>query len=150
MIVVAVISSVATLFVEHRGDGASGPPTPVTFAISAPEAKAVFVTGSFNAWNITQHLMQKQPDGRWTLTLPFTPGRYEYKFVVDGEWVIDPANPIKVPVLAPATGHNSVLDVPAATSSTSAPSAAPVAPAANPAVTPTPTPAVPTKPEVRP
>lgn len=132
LIVVAVISSVATLFVEHRADGASGPKTPVTLSVSAPAATSVFVTGSFNAWNITQHLMQKQPDGRWTMTLPLAPGRYEYKFVVDGEWVIDPANPIKVPVLAPATGYNSVLEVPVAAARPAAPATAAAKPEARP------------------
>ena len=111
MIVVAVLSSVATLLIEHRGAGASASPVPVAFAISAPNAKAVFLTGSFNNWTITDILMTKQPDGRWTATLPLAPGRYQYKFVVDGEWTTDPANPIKVPVLAPATGYNSVIEV---------------------------------------
>jgi 1,4-alpha-glucan branching enzyme len=111
MIVVAVLSSVATLMIEHRATGGSAAPTPVAFVISAPDAKSAFVTGSFNNWNITDHLMTKQADGRWTITLPLTPGRYQYKFVVDGEWMTDPANPIKVPVLAPATGYNSVIEV---------------------------------------
>jgi len=115
MIVVAVLSSVATLTIEHRGAGGLATPTPVAFVISAPDAKAVFVTGSFNNWNITDYLMTKQPDGRWTATLPLAPGRYQYKFVVDGEWTTDPANPIKVPVPAPATGYNSVIEVRAAT-----------------------------------
>lgn len=111
MIVVAVLSSVATLLIEHRATGESASPTPVAFVISAPDAQAVFLTGSFNNWNITDHLMAKQADGRWTATLPLTPGRHQYKFVVDGEWVLDPANPIKVPVPAPATGYNSVIEV---------------------------------------
>jgi 1,4-alpha-glucan branching enzyme len=111
IIVVAVLSSAATLLIEHRATGEITTPTPVAFVISAPDAKAVFVTGSFNNWNITDYLMTKQADGRWTATIPLAPGRYQYKFVVDGEWTTDPANPIKVPVPAPATGYNSVLEV---------------------------------------
>jgi hypothetical protein len=30
-------------------------------------------------------------DGQWAKELALTPGRYEYRFVVDGEWVDDPA-----------------------------------------------------------
>jgi len=71
----------------------------------------VFVTGSFNNWNITDYLMSKQADGRWTATLPLAPGRYQYKFVEDGEWTLYPTNPIKVLVPAPATGSNSVIEV---------------------------------------
>jgi 1,4-alpha-glucan branching enzyme len=35
--------------------------------------------------------MKKQPDGSWTLTKALSPGRYQYKFVVDGSnWKEDP------------------------------------------------------------
>lgn len=27
---------------------------------------------------------------KWTVTLDLPPGRYEYKFVVDGKWCCDP------------------------------------------------------------
>ncbi len=111
MVVVAVLSSAATLVIEHRATGRAKAAAPVAFVIDAPNAKAVFLTGDFNNWNITEHLMARQPDGRWTAMLPLAPGRYQYKFVVDGEWMLDPANPIKVPVPAPATGYNSVLEV---------------------------------------
>jgi len=30
-------------------------------------------------------------DGEWTKELTLSPGRYEYRFVVDGEWADDPA-----------------------------------------------------------
>jgi hypothetical protein len=37
------------------------------------------------------------------------PGRYEYKLVVDGRWVVDPLNPRKVP--NDAGTENSVLEI---------------------------------------
>jgi 1,4-alpha-glucan branching enzyme len=30
--------------------------------------------------------------GSWTMKLPLGPGRYRYRFVVDGRWVTDPHN----------------------------------------------------------
>jgi 1,4-alpha-glucan branching enzyme len=29
-------------------------------------------------------------DSVWKVSLPLKPGRYEYRFVVDGEWTSDP------------------------------------------------------------
>ena len=34
--------------------------------------------------------MQSQGDGHWRIAVPLKPGRYEYKFLVDGEWTADP------------------------------------------------------------
>ena len=34
--------------------------------------------------------MIQQSAGRWETKLALPPGRYEYKFVVDGEWIADP------------------------------------------------------------
>jgi len=53
---------------------------------SAPEAKEVFVAGTFNDWNPTSHPLKRTGDGHWALTLDLPPGRYEYKFVIDGQW----------------------------------------------------------------
>jgi 1,4-alpha-glucan branching enzyme len=53
--------------------------------------------------------MQKGEDGIWRTALKLQPGRYEYKFVVDGTWMEDPGNPDMVP--DPFGGNNSVLTV---------------------------------------
>jgi hypothetical protein len=36
--------------------------------------------------------MKKDKKGRWTKIVTLAPGRYEYKFLVDGEWQNDPNN----------------------------------------------------------
>ena len=56
----------------------------------APEAKAVFVAGTFNDWKPDTAPLHRHSDGKWDLQLPLAPGRYEYKFVVDGQWCCDP------------------------------------------------------------
>jgi len=53
---------------------------------TAPDAKAVFVAGTFNDWNTQSHPLKRARDGRWVLTLDLPPGRYEYKFIIDGQW----------------------------------------------------------------
>ena len=60
-----------------------------------PEAKEVILAGSFNNWNEHAIHMNKVSDG-WELHAQLPPGRYEYKFIVDGEWMHDPENTEKV------------------------------------------------------
>ena len=65
----------------------------VNFSYADPAAKTVAVAGEFNAWNTTANPLQKDDAGNWKASLALKPGRYQYKFVVDGNWKIDPANP---------------------------------------------------------
>lgn len=55
-------------------------------------SKRVVVTGSFNNWDENALEMKRSADG-WELTLTLKPGVYEYKFIADGQWLHDPANP---------------------------------------------------------
>lgn len=52
-----------------------------------PEAKEVFVAGDFNGWDTTSHPMKRDKEGVWKAKLRLLPGRYEYKFFADGQWV---------------------------------------------------------------
>ena len=68
-----------------------GPPIrPVAFCCHAPTAQAVFVAGEFNGWDPKATAMVRGDDGAWTLELDLPPGRYEFKFVVDGQWCCEP------------------------------------------------------------
>lgn len=53
------------------------------------QAKAVRVVGTFNNWDEEQGRMQKTK-GEWRKRINLQPGRYEYKFIVDGQWCTDP------------------------------------------------------------
>jgi len=67
----------------------------VRFTLSAPMARSVAIAGSFNRWDSHRDMLIPA-DGRgfWSITLPLPPGRYEYRFVINGEtWVLDPAAP---------------------------------------------------------
>lgn len=64
----------------------------VTFKLSAPQAREVRLAGDFNSWDPNKTLLRKTKDGVWRTDLSLKPGRYEYKFVVDGEWRKDPLN----------------------------------------------------------
>lgn len=68
---------------------------PVTFTLSGyPDARQVTVAGTFNGWSVNLHRLTRKGD-TWTAEVEVEPGRHEYKFVVDGNWILDPANPEK-------------------------------------------------------
>lgn len=60
------------------------------FSCNAPNAKTVFLAGTFNDWNPTALPMSKRDDGVWIAVLDLAAGFYHYKFVIDGEWTCDP------------------------------------------------------------
>lgn len=97
----AFLSSRLTIAVDH---------VPMhTFELSGRgQAGSVSVVGAFNDWNAGANPMQRVDDG-WRATMALAPGRYAYKFVVDGSWEPDPTNP-----QTEADGHggyNSILQV---------------------------------------
>lgn len=55
-------------------------------------SKKVVLTGSFNNWSESELLMDKTEKG-WQLPYVTGAGNYEYKYIVDGEWMTDPSNP---------------------------------------------------------
>jgi len=61
----------------------------VEFRLSMPQARTVAVVGTFNNWDTKQTPMQKDGAG-WKATVPLAPGRYEYRFVADAQWLSDP------------------------------------------------------------
>ena len=66
---------------------------PVIFRVHAPTAQSVFLTGSFTVWQ-ARHALRRGADGSWSVILDLPPGRYEYAYVVDGRWMLNPSAPI--------------------------------------------------------
>ena len=57
-------------------------------------AQRVMVAGDFNDWDANELVMEKTAKG-WERQLYLGDGKHEYRFLVDGEWITDPANPLK-------------------------------------------------------
>ena len=74
-----------------------------------PDAKQVCVAGSFNEWKPETTPLSLKGNGHWVGDLAVKPGRHEYLFVVDGQWIPDPNAPESVQ--NPFGGKNSVLVV---------------------------------------
>lgn len=63
-----------------------------TFVLeSFADARQVVVTGTFSNWNPSVYRMIRK-DGKWIFPIHLRPGKVLYKFVVDGQWMLDPAN----------------------------------------------------------
>ena len=63
----------------------------VELGLHAPGAKRVSLAGNFNNWDASSLLGKKDRKGNWSVSVSLNPGKYEYKFVVDGSWIGDPA-----------------------------------------------------------
>ncbi|KAL5100356.1 hypothetical protein RYX36_004683 [Vicia faba] len=64
-----------------------------TCVIWPNNASEVFLVGSFDGWS-SQRKMEKSDTGIFSVVLQLYPGKYEIKFIVDGEWKIDPLRPV--------------------------------------------------------
>ena len=66
------------------------------FTLEAPQAKEVYIVGEFNGWRMDEgSRLLRRDDGKWTRRFSLMPGRYRYKFVVDGQWLLDSGNSSK-------------------------------------------------------
>ncbi len=81
----------------------------VIFTLYAPEAREIFLAGNFNQWNTQSLRMKRDKKGIWKLKTPLSPGRYEYKFYVDGHWFEGPTGTEQV--LNPFGTQNFVLEI---------------------------------------
>lgn len=80
------------------------------FMVKVAGAKEVHLVGDFNHWQIGQDsLLWQKEEGLWQKRLSLEPGRYRYKFVIDGEWTTDPSNDRLEP--NPYGGVDSVLEI---------------------------------------
>jgi chromosome partitioning protein len=65
----------------------------VRFMVNAPAAKEIYIVGDFNHWKISEdNKLSRLSDGKWEKRVGLQPGRYKYKFVIDGEWTLDSEN----------------------------------------------------------
>ena len=81
----------------------------VSLEFIKPDAKEVCVAGSFNEWKPETTPLSLKGNGHWVGNLAVKPGRHEYLFVVDGQWMPDPN--ARETVQNPFGGKNSVLIV---------------------------------------
>lgn len=72
------------------------------------EASVVVLAGSFNNWNQSEIICAREGE-EWVCRVDLKPGVYTYKFIVDGNWVLDPVN--QKTIEDEAGNVNSVMEV---------------------------------------
>ena len=58
-----------------------------------PDANLVVLAGTFNNWNQSQFVFGREGD-EWVCRIDLEPGKHAYKFIVDGNWILDPGNAV--------------------------------------------------------
>ena len=99
---------------ERAGEAAPlGPPREVVVRFKDSAAGDVRIAGDFNGWvpdrGVRSLIASEGQERVWTKVLTLEPGTYQYRYVVDGEWREDPANPQSAP--GPTGQPNSILHV---------------------------------------
>ena len=70
---------------------ASPKKTRVVLTVQADPGSTVFLAGSFNSWDPAgTKMIDKDGNGLYSVSVSLAPGIYEYKFVINGEWTLDP------------------------------------------------------------
>ena len=69
--------------------------TKVTVRLNNPDAREVYIAGDFNNWSKEPAYAMNKSNGSWCKRLNLKNGQYHYRFIVDGQWITDPANPLQ-------------------------------------------------------
>lgn len=79
------------------------------FSYKNPHAKEVLIAGDFNHW-IGEHMTKVDSESDlWQKVIMVGVGVYRYKFLVDGDWIVDPVNTQTEPT--PYGSMNSIAEV---------------------------------------
>ena len=66
---------------------------PITFTYNCDDKKkpsSVQICRSYDKWQVRHPLSYDSLKSQWTVTLKIKRGKYFYKYIVDGQWVINP------------------------------------------------------------
>ena len=81
----------------------------IRFCLEAPQAAKVYLVGDFNGWEPDDTRMRRAPKSdQFVKHLELDPGVYQFKYLVDGEWICDPSLPA---VPTDLGTENSVIEV---------------------------------------
>ena len=69
----------------------------VPFAVHAPGAREVIITGDFTGWAQDKVRLTKGTAGEWHTILELPPGEHLYLLLIDGEWRDDSEATKRIP-----------------------------------------------------
>ena len=75
------------------GKASSARKRKVEFRLAGRPDQVVCIAGSFNDWDpAATRMPYDQKEQCFRLAMELAPGYYEYKFVIDGQWIMDETN----------------------------------------------------------
>ena len=78
----------------------------IRFSVRNGQVKKAEVAGDFSGW---RPVAMKKQKGEFVALVPAEPGSHQYKFLLDGQWMIDPDNDQVVP--NDLGSYNSVAEI---------------------------------------
>ena len=66
----------------------------ILFQFLSKTASSVEIAGDFNHW-VPEALVRRNQDGLWQRVISVELKVFRYKFIVDGEWQVDPSQPVQ-------------------------------------------------------
>lgn len=81
----------------------------VQFEVQALEARRVEIALDVEDWKPVAMAAEPGSAGRWRITKALPRGEFRYKFIIDGQWMNDPLNPLRKP--NPFGGDDSIVRV---------------------------------------
>lgn len=81
----------------------------ISFKLKAPSAEKVQLVGTFNDWNPDARVLRRDDKGTWKTSMMLAPGRYEFRYLVDGEWSNDPESELAPNAFGSANNVMKVL-----------------------------------------
>ncbi len=88
IIIIALITGTGIYTYTHRTSGL----IPVTFRISLPQAKDVYLLGTFNKWGERTEQLKRTDSGLFVITLKLKPGIYQYVYRIDKGVILSDPN----------------------------------------------------------
>lgn len=61
----------------------------VEFRFYRSGVSQVYLVGSFDGWNLSNHPMEMESDGEWVIHLDLPPGSHQFRYLADGQWFTD-------------------------------------------------------------
>ena len=91
---VAAAGGTPVVLASNPASGAETAAVPTQFVLDDRTARSVSIVGEFNGWTPGKTPLTRLESGLWTVTVPLTPGRHVYAFVLDDTLVkADPRAP---------------------------------------------------------
>jgi hypothetical protein len=91
-----IVLAVVAVLISCTNTKTNNDPVKYTFTYRSATANKVSIAGNFNNWSAEANPLTDNGNGVWKGEIELQPNYYQYKIVVDGNWMCDPQNDWKI------------------------------------------------------